>query len=235
MTMKQPQTPLSPTQHSPWFVLIVATFITCLITANITAVKLVAVFGLIMPAGIVIFPISYICGDVLTEVYGYRQARRVIWLGFLCNLLTVLAIWLGQLLPAAPFWKGQDAYERILGYTPRLLVASFLAYLVGEFANACVLAKLKIATQGRWLWTRTIGSTLVGQGLDSLVFVTLAFLGTIPLANMASAIITQWLVKTAYEAAVTPLTYGVVRFLKHQEGVDVYDYNTRFNPLLVRE
>jgi uncharacterized integral membrane protein (TIGR00697 family) len=235
MTMQQPQTPLYPTQHSTWFVLIVATFITCLITANITAVKLVVVFGLVMPAGIVIFPISYICGDVLTEVYGYRQARRVIWLGFLCNLLTVLAIWLGQILPAAPFWKKQDAYEHILGYTPRLLAASFLAYLVGEFANAFVLAKLKIATRGRWLWTRTIGSTLVGQGLDSLVFVTLAFLGTIPLANMASVIITQWLVKTAYEAAVTPLTYGVVRMLKHQEGVDVYDYNTRFNPLLVRE
>jgi hypothetical protein len=114
-------------------------------------------------------------------------------------------------------------------------VASFLAYLVGEFANAFVLAKLKIATQGRWLWTRTIGSTLVGQGLDSLVFVTLAFLGTIPLASMVSVIITQWLVKTAYEAAVTPLTYGVVRFLKHRERVDIYDDNTRFNPLLMRE
>ena len=235
MTLQQPQTSLSPTQHSPWFVLIVAIFITCLITANITAVKLVAVFGLVMPAGIVIFPISYICGDVLTEVYGYPQARRVIWLGFLCNLLTVIAIWLGQILPPAPFWKDQDAYEHILGYTPRLLVASFLAYLVGEFANAFVLAKLKIATQGRWLWTRTIGSTLVGQGLDSLMFVTLAFLGTIPLASMASVIITQWLVKTTYEAVVTPLTYGVVRFLKHQEGVDAYDYHTRFNPLLVRE
>jgi hypothetical protein len=212
-----------------------ATFVTCLITANITAVKLVAVFGLIMPAGIIIFPISYICGDVLTEVYGYHQARRVIWLGFLCNLLAVLAIWVGQILPAAPFWDGQAAYRRILGYTPRLLAASFLAYLVGEFANAMVLAKLKIATRGRWLWTRTIASTLVGQGLDSLVFITLAFLGTIPLAGMASTIVTQWLVKTAYEAAVTPLTYGVVGFLKRQEGMDVYDYTTRFNPLLIRD
>lgn len=233
--MQHPQTPSMSAPHSTWFVLIVATFITCLLTANITAVKLVAVFGLIVPAGIIIFPISYICGDVLTEVYGYRQARRVIWLGFLCNLLAVIAIWLGQILPAAPFWDGQAAYERILGDTPRLLVASFLAYLVGEFANSFVLAKLKIATQGRWLWMRTIGSTLVGQGLDSLVFVTLAFLGTIPLGGIAIAIITQWLVKTAYEAAVTPLTYGVVRFLKRQEGMDVYDYETRFNPLLVRE
>jgi uncharacterized integral membrane protein (TIGR00697 family) len=222
-------------RYSLWFVLIVAVFVTCLITANITAVKLIVVGDLLMPAGIVIFPISYICSDVLTEVYGYRQTRRVIWLGFLCNLLTVVAIWVGQILPPAPFWDGQGAYERVLGYTPRLLVSSFLAYLVGEFANAFILAKMKIATRGRWLWTRTIGSTLVGQGLDSLVFVTLAFLGTIPLAAMATAMLTQWLVKTTYEAVVTPLTYTVVSFLKDQEGLDVYDHSTRFNPLLVRE
>lgn len=222
-------------RYSTWFVVLVAVFVTCLITANITAVKLVTVFGLIVPAGIVIFPVSYICGDVLTEVYGYRQARRVIWLGFACNLLAVMAIWVGQILPAASFWDGQAAYERILGYTPRLLVASFLAYLVGEFANSFVLAKMKIATQGRWLWMRTIGSTFVGQGLDSLVFVVLAFLGTMPLGNLLAVVVTQWLVKTAYEAVVTPLTYVVVRVLKRQEGLDVYDYETRFNPLLVKE
>jgi len=216
-------------------VLIVALFITCLLTANITAVKLVQVFGLIVPAGIVIFPLSYIIGDVLTEVYGYRQARRVIWLGFVCNLIAVMAIWLGQILPAASFWDGQAAYERILGYTPRLLVASFLAYLVGEFANAVVLAKMKVATHGRWLWMRAIDSTLVVQGLDSLVFVVLAFAGTIPAVGLASAILTQWLVKTACEAAFTPLTYVVVAFLKRHEGVDAYDYDTRFNPLLVGE
>ena len=188
-----------------------------------------------MPAGIVIFPLSYICGDVLTEVYGYRQTRRVIWLGFFCNLLVVVAILIGQALPSAGFWDGQTAYERILGYTPRLLVSSFLAYLVGEFTNAFVLAKMKIVTKGRWLWLRTIGSTLVGQSLDSLVFVTLAFLGTIPLSHLATAIITQWLVKTGYEAVATPLTYVVVTYLKRQEGIDVYDHETRFNPLLVQE
>ena len=235
MPEQPPQTLTSPHQYSVWFVLIVALFVTCLLTANITAVKLVQLFGLIVPAGVVIFPLSYIIGDVLTEVYGYRQARRVIWLGFVCNLIAVSAIWLGQILPAASFWDGQAAYERILGYTPRLLVASFLAYLVGEFANAMMLAKLKIATRGRWLWMRTIGSTLVGQGLDSLVFVTLAFAGTIPFAGLASAIITQWLVKTAYEAVVTPLTYVVVAFLKRHERLDVYDYGTRFNPLWVGE
>jgi len=220
-------------RYSLWFVISVAIFITCLITANITAVKLVNVFGFVFPAGIVIFPISYIFGDILTEVYGYRQARRVIWLGFLCNLLVVVAIWIGQVLPPASIWNAQAAYERILGYAPRLLLASFLAYLIGEFANSFVMAKMKIATRGRWLWTRTIGSTLVGEGLDSLVFMTVAFVGEIPMAVLALAIATQWLAKSAYEAAATPLTYVAVRFLKRREGVDVYDYDTRFNPLLL--
>jgi len=220
-------------RYSPWFIISVTVFVTCLITANITAVKLVSIFGLILPAAIVIFPISYIFGDILTEVYGYRQARRVIWLGFFCNLIAVGAIWLGQVLTPASFWNGQAAYERILGYTPRLLLASFLAYLVGEFANAFIMAKMKIATRGRWLWTRTVGSTLVGEGLDSLVFMTIAFVGEIPMKAMASAIVTQWLAKSFYEAAVTPLTYAVVSFLKKREGLDVYDYETRFNPLLL--
>ncbi|GIX48348.1 MAG: transporter [Candidatus Tectimicrobiota bacterium] len=235
MPAPHPATPATQAPSSPWFVLLVAVFTTCLITANIVAVKLVVVFGLVTPAGIVVFPLSYICGDVLTEVYGYRQARRVIWLGFFCNLLAVLAIWIGQILPPAPFWEGQAAYVRILGYTPRLLVASFLAYLVGEFANAFVLAKMKIATRGRWLWTRTIGSTLVGQGLDSLVFITLAFAGTLPVAALLSTVVTQWLLKTAYEAAATPLTYGVVAWLKRREGLDVYDEGTHFSPLRWRD
>ena len=166
--------------YSYWFVIIVAFFVTALITANITAVKLIGLFGLAIDAGTIIFPISYIFGDVLTEVYGYRRARQVIWLGFFCNLLAVGAIVLGGALPAAPFWENQQAYETILGYAPRLLFASFCAYLVGEFANSYVLAKMKIATNGRWLWSRTIGSTLVGQGLDSAIFVVLAFSGTIP-------------------------------------------------------
>jgi uncharacterized integral membrane protein (TIGR00697 family) len=213
--------------------IIVALFVTCLITANITAVKLVNLFGFILPAAILIFPLSYVIGDVLTEVYGYGQARRVIWLGFFCNFITVLAIWMGQVLPAVSFWDGQEAYERILGYTPRLLFASFLAYLAGEFANSFVLAKMKIATGGRWLWMRTIGSTLVGQGLDSLVFITLAFVGTMPIALLILTIVTQWLAKSIYEAAVTPLTYVVVKFLKRKEGLDAYDRDTRFSPFSI--
>jgi queuosine precursor transporter len=223
------------TKYSQWFLIVVAVFVTCLITANIIAVKLVDLFGLILPAAIFIFPLSYITGDVLTEVYGYRQARKVIWLGFLCNVLVVVAIWIAQVLPAASFWDGQRAYERILGYTPRILMASFLAYLVGEFANSFVLAKLKIATQGRWLWMRTIGSTLVGQGLDSVVFIALAFAGTLPVQALTLAIVTQWLAKSAYEAAATPFTYLVVNFLKRREGMDTYDFETRFNPLLISE
>jgi len=223
--------PFSGERASPWFVIVVAVFITCLITANITAVKLISLFGL--PAAIIIFPISYIIGDVLTEVYGYRQARRVIWLGFFCNLIAVVAIWVGQMLPPASFWDGQASYERILGYAPRLLMASFLAYLVGEFTNAFVLAKMKIATKGRWLWLRTIGSTLIGQGLDSSIFMTLAFVGTIPLNVLYTAVVVQWLAKSVYEAVVTPLTYVVVAFLKRKERVDVYDHDTKFNPLLI--
>jgi uncharacterized integral membrane protein (TIGR00697 family) len=219
--------------YSLSFVVVVALFITALITANITAVKLLGVFGLVLPAGVLVFPVSYICGDVLTEVYGYGVARRVIWLGFFCNLLAVVAIYLGGILPAAPFWQDQQAYETILGYTPRLLVASFMAYLIGEFANSYVLAKMKVAMNGRWLWSRTIGSTLVGQALDSLVFIVLAFVGTIPLWAMISAIVAQWLVKSVYEALATPLTYLVVNRLKRTEGIDVYDHDTRFNPLLV--
>ena len=224
---------LSAERVSPWFVMIVALFITCLITANIIAVKLISLYGFILPAAILIFPLSYIIGDVLTEVYGYRQARRVIWLGFVCNFITVVAIWIGQMLPSASFWDGQASYERILGSAPRLLFASFLAYLVGEFSNAFVLAKLKIATKGRWLWLRTIGSTLIGQGLDSALFITLAFVGTIPLNALFAAVVIQWLAKSAYEAVVTPLTYVVVTFLKRKEGVDVYDHDTKFNPLLI--
>lgn len=221
--------------YSPLFLVVVAVFITCLITANVIAVKLVDIFGFVMPAGTIIFPLSYIFGDILTEVYGYRQARRAIWLGFFCNLIFVAAVWVAQEIPSASFWNGQTAYEQILGYTPRLLGASFLAYLVGEFTNSFVLAKLKIATGGRWLWTRTIGSTLVGEGLDSVVFITLAFFGTLPEAMLLTTVLTQWVAKSGYEVIATPLTYLVVNFLKRREGIDTFDYQTRFNPLRVTE
>lgn len=215
------------------FVVVVAVFVTCLITANFIIVKQISIGNLVLPAAIIIFPLSYIIGDILTEVYGYQQARRVIWLGFLCNLIAVVAIWVGKVLPSAPVFEAQSAYERILGSTPRFLLASFVAYLAGEFANSFVLAKMKIRTRGRWLWMRTIGSTLVGQGIDTLIVLTIAFAGVLPLSVLGTMILSHWLLKTAYEAVATPLTYGVVGYLKRKEGIDVYDYGTDFNPLRV--
>jgi uncharacterized integral membrane protein (TIGR00697 family) len=213
------------------FVVITAIFITCLITANIIAVKIIAIGPVFLPAAIIIFPISYIFGDILTEVYGYRWARRVIWLGFACNLLFVIFAWLGQLLPPAPFWGGQEAYKSILGYAPRLLVASFIGYLAGEFANSFVMAKMKLLTRGRWLWTRTIGSTIVGEGLDTALFITIAFIGTPSFVLVM--ILYHWLAKTFIEAVFTPFTYAVVNYLKKKEGVDTYDRKTNFNPFLI--
>ena len=224
-----------PGGHSAWFLVVVALFIATLIASNIVAVKLIDVSGLILTAAIVIFPLSYIIGDVLTEVYGYRQARRAIWLGFLGNLVVVVAIVIAGALPAAGFWKDQQAFDLILGQTPRILAASFAAFLVGEFTNSFVLAKLKIATAGRYLWLRTIGSTLVGQGLDSAIFVAIAFAGVLPGDVLVATMITQWLVKSGYEAAATPLTYLAVGFLKRKDGVDAYDRDTRFNPFLIAD
>ena len=215
------------------FVIIAAIFVTCLITANIIAIKVISFGPLILPAAIIVFPLSYIFGDILTEVYGYRQARRVIWLGFFCNLIFVIFVWVGQVLPPAPFWKWQEAYETILGYTPRLLVASFCGYLIGEFTNSFVLARMKILTRGRWLWTRTIGSAIVGEGLDTLIFITLAYIGTPSFVLIM--ILYHWLVKTGIEAVATPFTYAVVNFLKKKEAIDTYDYKTKFNPFLISD
>jgi len=210
------------------FVIITAFFVTCLITANIIAVKVVGFGFVIVPAAIFVFPFSYIFGDVLTEVYGYRLARRVIWLGFLANLIFVVFAWIGQILPAAPFWDGQAAYERILGYTPRLLVASFCGYLVGEFVNSFILAKMKIMTRGRWLWSRTISSTIMGQGLDTGIFIVLAFAYTPVFTPLL--ILYHWLGKVLVEVVATPLTYLVVNYLKKKETLDTYDYETKFTP-----
>ena len=213
------------------FLVLACVFVTLLVTSNIIAVKLIEVFGHVLPAAIILFPMTYILGDIFTEVYGFRFARRVIWLGFLCNAVAVVGFWAGGVLPAVSFWEGQDAYDAILGYTPRLLMASFAGYLVGEFANSIILSRLKVATEGRWLWTRTIGSTLVGQGFDSAVFITLAFIGTVAGNSLVELVITQWVFKVVYEAAATPLTYAVVGYVKRREGVDTFDYNASLNPL----
>lgn len=214
------------------FVLITTVFVTCLITANIIAVKIISIGSISLPAAVIVFPISYIFGDILTEVYGYRWARRVIWLGFACNLVFVFFAWVGQLLPAASFWGEQAAYETILGYVPRILAASFAGYLVGEFANSFIMAKMKIRTKGRWLWARTIGSTVIGEGLDSAIFIIIAFAGTASFAPIM--IVWHWLFKTGIEVLATPLTYTTVNYLKRREGIDTYDYQTSFNPFAIQ-
>jgi uncharacterized integral membrane protein (TIGR00697 family) len=209
----------SSTRGYKYFDICLVVFVVCLLTANIIAVKMVSIGPLIVPAAVIIFPISYIVGDVLTEVYGLVKARRAIWLGFGANLIMVVAIAIGQWLPSAPFWDAQPAYERILGYTPRLLVASFIGYLVGEFSNSYVMAWMKTLTQDRFLWTRTIASTVVGEGLDSLAFITIAFVGTMPSSTLVTTVTTQWLFKVVYEALATPATYLVVARLKNAEAI----------------
>ena len=227
-----------------WLPAITAVFVTSLVVSNIIAVKLISVGPFFLPAAILIFPVSYIFGDILTEVYGYAQARRVIWIGFGCNLMAVFIFWFSIVLPAAPFWRtgvyesaaaSQQAYQAIFGATPRILAASFLAYLVGEFLNSFVLAKMKITTRGRHLWMRTIGSTVVGQLADSGVFIFLAFYGAVPLDALVKMAGGQWLMKSVYEALVTPLTYLAVKFLKRAEREDFYDRETNFNPLRWRK
>lgn len=224
-----------------WFPFVTAVFVTTLIVSNIIAVKLVNIAGLFVPAAVVLFPIAYIFGDILTEVYGYARARQVIWTGFFCNLLAVIAIWVGGILPAAPFWAAgpfnspetaQQAYQAILGFTGRLLLASFIAYLVGEFLNSYVLAKLKIRTAGRFLWIRTISSTLIGQGADSAVFITIAFFGIFQGSDLVRAIFSQWLFKVTYEIIATPITYLIVNALKRVEREDYFDRETDFNPIV---
>ena len=231
---------IAPRRGYRWFTLVTAIFVTTLVISNIIAVKLVTFAGLVVPAAVILFPIAYIFGHILTEVYGYSNARRVIWTGFFCNLLAVIAIVIAGALPAASFWSAgvfttpstaQQAYNAILGFAPRLLAASFIAYLVGEFLNSFVLAKLKVQTHGKYLWVRTIGSTLVGQGADSAIFISVAFLGILPAGGLLISILSQWLFKVVYEVIATPFTYLIVNYLKRSENEDVYDRNTNFSPI----
>ncbi|MDO8626753.1 MAG: queuosine precursor transporter [Candidatus Magasanikbacteria bacterium] len=220
-------------QTTKYYHVIIALFSVCLVVSNIIAVKIGSFLGYFLPVAVILFPFTYILGDVLTEVYGYAAARRAIWTGFFCNLVAVIAIWLSIKIVPAPFFANQPAFAAILGFTPRLLVASFLAYLVGQFANSYILSKLKIRTQGKHLWARTVGSTVVGEGLDSLVFIVLAFSGVLPSVAIPTLVLTQWIFKSAFEVVATPFTYIVVNYLKQAEGLDVYDHQTNFNPVKI--
>ena len=183
-------------------------------------------------AGVMFFPVSYIIGDVLTEVYGYANARRVIWTGFMALLFMAFMAAVVVALPPAADWPGQAAYEFVFGNSWRIVLASMAAFWAGEFANSFVLARMKVWTRGRLLWTRTIGSTVVGQGLDSLIFYPLAFYGLAgwPIEQLWQVVLSQWVIKTAWEALLTPVTYAIVGFLKRREGVEVFDTATDFSP-----
>jgi uncharacterized integral membrane protein (TIGR00697 family) len=187
-------------------------------------------------AGLLFFPVSYVIGDVLTEVYGYARARRCIWAGFAAVLFMAFMSWVVVALPPASDWGGQAAYESVFGQVPRIVFASVTAFWAGEFANSFVLARMKILTQGRHLWSRTIGSTVVGQGIDSLIFYPLAFYGAPdwPVSALTAVIVSQFVLKVSWEVLLTPVTYAVVGFLKRREGIDVFDAGTNFTPFRAR-
>ncbi len=218
---------------SPLFLFSACLFVTCLLISNIIAGKIIMVLGLTLPAAVILFPVTYILGDVLTEVYGYGRARLVIWSGFAANAFMALVFIITLNLPYPDFWQHQNAFQTVLGFTPRLVIASLIAYLCGEFSNSLVLSKLKLRFQGRFLWVRTIGSTLVGEAFDTLIFITAAFWGVFPAPVLAGMIIWQYLWKITYEIAATPLTYLVVGWLKKREGIDVFDYQVNYNPFKV--
>ncbi|MDD3777427.1 MAG: queuosine precursor transporter [Actinomycetota bacterium] len=215
-----------------YFDLIVGLFVAVLLISNIASTKIVQIWRFTFDGGTVLFPLSYIFGDVLTEVYGYRKSRKVIWIGFFCALLmsVVLAL-IGSIKPASG-WEFQDAYQAILGQTPRIVTASLIAYFLGEFSNSYILARMKVATGGRWLFARTIGSTVAGQGIDTVVFVLIAFGGLYSWALIGSIILSNYIFKVGMEVVLTPATYKAVSFLKQREKVDHYDYGTNFNPFL---
>jgi len=220
-----------------------AAFVAILICSNlIGAAKLVQFFEFhigswnvgLFGAGILFFPLSYVLGDVLTEVYGYARARRVVWAGFAAVLFMAFMAWAVVKMPPAPGWEGQAAYEQVFGLTPRIVLASVFAFWAGELSNAFVMARMKVWSGGKHLWQRTIGSTVVGQGVDSLLFYPIAFLGVWSTGQVATVLVTNYLLKVLWEAMLTPVTYRVVAFLKRAEGVDVYDKDTNFTPFSVR-
>ena len=218
-------------RHFRYFDYVMAAFVAILLLSNlIGASKLASVQGFTFGAGILFFPVSYVLGDVLTEVYGYANARRCVWAGFAALLFMAFMSWVVVKLPPAAGWDGQAAYDSVFGNTWRIVAASVLAFWAGEFVNSFVLAKMKLVTGGKHLWSRTIGSTVFGQAVDSLIFYPVAFLGTWSNAQVLTVMVTNWALKVLWEALLTPVTYGVVGWLKRREGVEVFDTGTDFSP-----
>lgn len=218
-----------------FFDVIVGLFVSILLISNIASTKIVEIWKFTFDGGTILFPLSYIFGDILTEVYGYRKSRKVIWIGFFCAVLMSSTLGVIGILKPAEGWENQDAYIKILGQTPRIVTASLIAYFAGEFSNSFILAKMKILTQGKWLFTRTIGSTIVGEGVDTIIFCFIAFFGLYSNQLLASIIISNYIFKVSLEIVFTPLTYKIVNFLKSVEKMDYYDYGTNFNPFIFTE
>ena len=217
---------------SQLFMIIAVVYVTCLLLSNLTAGKMWAVTDAItLPAAVILFPVTYIFGDIFTEVYGFRKARIIIWLGFACSFFAVAVYLVTIALPHPGFWENQEAYAVVMGTTPRVAAASFIGYLFGEFSNSMILSRMKVATQGKNLWMRTILSTLVGEGFDSVIFVTVSFWGTMDNATVLQMILFQYLFKVGYEIVFTPVTYAVVGWLKQKEGVDTFDYGMQYHLL----
>jgi queuosine precursor transporter len=214
---------------------VMAAFVAVLLLSNVIGAAKPAALEIggeqwVFGAGILFFPLGYVIGDVLTEVYGYARARRVIWAGFAGLLFMAFMSWVVVSLPPADGWEGQAAYESVFGQVPRIVFASIVAFWAGEFVNSYVMARMKLWTQGRHLWTRTIGSTVVGQGVDSLIFYPLAFWGVWETEQVLTVMVTNWLLKVLWEVVLTPVTYAVVGWLKRKEGVDLFDDQTDFTP-----
>jgi uncharacterized integral membrane protein (TIGR00697 family) len=212
------------------YLLLTSVFVTCLLLSNIVAGRLMAVAGIVLPSAVILFPITYIFGDVLTEVYGFKRARLAIWIGFGANLLMSVVFLVVLALPHPDFWQNKAAYETVLGFTPRVVGASLIGYFAGEFSNSVVLSRMKIRTKGRWLWLRTIGSTVVGEGVDTVLFIGIAYYGIIPHETLGWMILAQYVWKVLYEAAATPLTYVLVRRVKRLEQIDTFDYGLKYTP-----
>ena len=230
------------TQHKPYkfFDLIMAAFVAILLLSNLIGAAKVATLDLPLigaftfGAGVLFFPLSYVIGDILTEVYGYARARRVVWAGVVAMLFMVFMSWVVVSLPPADGWSGQEAYASVFGQTPRIVFASLMAFWAGELVNAYVLARMKVWTKGRHLWSRTIGSTVFGQGVDSLIFYPVAFLGVWPTELVITIMFSNFLLKVIWEALLTPVTYKVVGFLKKREHEDFYDDYTDFTPFKIK-
>ena len=220
----------SDKKYSFLFLCLTTIFITCLLLSNLIAGKLILVFGMVLPAAVILFPITYIVSDIITEVYGFGCSRRVIWTGFACNLLAVLVYMATIALPYPDFWFGQEAFGTVLGSTPRILVASLLGYLFGEFLNAMVLSRLKVLMKGKWLWGRTIASSVIGVALDTLIFITVAFWGIYDTSVILNMILFQYIWKLGYEVVLTPVVCFLIKRVKVFEGSDVYDVGEKYNP-----